>query len=46
MDPFVGSGTTVAVAQKHKRSGIGIELNPDYIKLASRRIEKAQPRMI
>lgn len=32
LDPFVGSGTTVLVAAKFGRHGIGIDLNPDYIK--------------
>ena len=29
LDPFAGSGTTLAVAVEHKRSAIGIELNDD-----------------
>lgn len=33
LDPFHGSGTTGMVAEKHGRSYIGIELNPDYIAL-------------
>lgn len=28
------------------RSGIGIELNPDYAALARKRIDQVQPRMI
>jgi DNA modification methylase len=39
LDPFCGSGTTGAVAVKHGRDFIGIELNPDYIELAKKRIE-------
>ena len=38
LDPFCGSGTTGVVALRHRRSFIGIELNPDYIRLARRRI--------
>ena len=38
LDPFCGSGTTGVVALRHGRSFIGIELNPDYIELARRRI--------
>lgn len=34
LDPFVGSGTTVRVANAMNRSGIGIELNPDFCKYA------------
>ena len=40
LDPFVGSGTTLLVAQRLGRSGIGIELNPDYCAMASRRIDR------
>lgn len=46
LDPFLGSGTTLAVAKEWGRSGIGIELNPDYAALARQRIGQAQPRMI
>ena len=38
MDPFCGSGTTGVVALRHGRSFIGIELNPEYVELARRRI--------
>jgi len=38
LDPFCGSGTTGLVALKHSRKFIGIELNPEYIKLANERI--------
>src|SRR5690606_6336974 len=42
LDPFVGSGTTLLVAQRLGRSGIGIELNLDYCAIASRRIDREQ----
>lgn len=38
LDPFAGSGTTLAVSEKLGRDSIGIELNPDYIKLAKERV--------
>jgi len=38
MDIFMGSGTTAVVAQKLNRNYIGIELNPEYIKIAENRI--------
>jgi len=41
LDPFLGSGTTAAVALKHGRKAIGLELNPDYVELAIERIQKS-----
>lgn len=41
LDPFNGSGTTGEVALKHGRNYIGLELNPDYAKLAEHRITDA-----
>jgi len=42
LDPFFGSGTVGMVAKKNGRGFIGIELNPDYIKLAKKRINKVE----
>jgi DNA modification methylase len=39
LDPFMGSGTTGAVAKKLGRNFIGIEKNKDYVKIAKNRIE-------
>ncbi len=38
LDPFLGSGTTLMVANHHGRNGIGIELNEEYEKLIADRI--------
>ena len=49
LDPFVGSGTTVATAIKLGRKGIGIDLNIKYLtENARQRIAEAQmqPRLI
>ena len=43
LDPFMGSGTTAIVAKKLNRNFIGIELNPEYIKIAETRIKKECP---
>ena len=42
LDPFLGSGTTIAVARQLGRHGIGCELNPEYVKLARDRIGRAE----
>jgi len=39
LDPFIGSGTTGLVALRANRSFIGFELNPEYIKLAEKRLK-------
>jgi DNA modification methylase len=41
LDPFMGSGTTAAVAVEHGRQFIGCELNTDYKLLQDERIDKA-----
>lgn len=38
LDPFLGSGTTLAVAKRLGRNGIGVELNPEYAQIAETRI--------
>ncbi len=45
LDPFTGSGTTGAVARTLGRDFIGCELNPEYVKLAEKRIGHAQPAL-
>lgn len=41
LDPFAGSGTTLAVALKLKRKAVGIELNKKYVeKIIKPRLEK------
>lgn len=40
LDPFNGSGTTGAVSVEYGRNYIGIELNPEYVMMAERRISK------
>lgn len=41
LDPFAGSGTTGVVALARGRHFVGIELNPDYLDIAERRIARA-----
>ena len=39
LDPFFGAGTTGLVALKQNKQFIGIELNPEYIKIAEARLK-------
>lgn len=39
LDPFMGSGTTNAVAQRMMRNSIGIEIQPDYYNMVKKNIE-------
>ncbi len=43
LDPFFGTGTTGAVAERLGRQWIGIEKEPRYVEIARRRIEAVQP---
>jgi len=46
LDPFFGSGTTGEVSIKHNRNFVGIELNPEYIKIAEKRLSEVQLELI
>ena len=39
LDPFFGAGTTGLVALKQNKKFLGIELNPEYIKIAKARLK-------
>jgi len=43
LDPFFGTGTTGAVARRLGRRWIGIEREPDYVKVARERIDSTLP---
>lgn len=45
-DPFMGSGTTAAVARKLGRHYLGYELKPEYVKLAENRLDGIAEDMI
>lgn len=39
LDPFMGSGTVAVIARDLNRSSIGIELNPEYVKIIKKRLQ-------
>lgn len=46
LDPFSGAGTTGIAAKKHNRNAILIELNPKYIEIAKKRLQKTFGELI
>lgn len=42
LDPFMGAGTVAVAAIRNGRNYVGIELNPEYCKLAEKRIEEVK----
>jgi len=44
LDPFMGSGTTAVVAERLGRDWLGIELKPEYVEMATQRIEAERAR--
>jgi DNA modification methylase len=41
-DPFMGTGTTLVAARQQGHSGVGIDLNGDYCRIAKRRISDTE----
>jgi site-specific DNA-methyltransferase (adenine-specific) len=42
MDPFMGSGTTLTVANRMKRNSIGIDILPEYYEIVKKRIQPVE----
>tara|TARA_R110000868_G_scaffold101057_1_gene278209 strand:- start:9540 stop:10343 length:804 start_codon:yes stop_codon:yes gene_type:complete len=40
LDPFSGSGTTAKMAKHNGRRFIGIEINPEYVEIANKRLQQ------
>lgn len=45
LDPYLGSGTTAQTATWYGRDAVGVELNPEYVAIAERRIQ-TMPRCL
>lgn len=43
LDPFIGSGTTAVAAKQLGRGCIGIEVAPEYVAIAARRVREDAP---
>jgi DNA modification methylase len=43
LDPFAGSGTTLVVAHQMERNSIGIEIDPEYVKIIEERLKRLRP---
>lgn len=43
VDPFLGSGTTAVVARRLGRRFAGVDLNPEYVRLALKRLDRERP---
>jgi len=44
LDPFAGSGAALVACAEQGRSGVGIELNPRYARVAARRTKGLEPQ--
>jgi DNA modification methylase len=42
LDPFAGTGTTLAVCEELERNYIGIEINPELVKICEQRLEETK----
>lgn len=42
LDPFIGSGTTAVVAERLGRDWLGIELRPEFVRVAEERVQAAR----
>jgi site-specific DNA-methyltransferase (adenine-specific) len=40
LDPFCGTGTTMIASLRHGRDSIGIDIDPEYCRMAARYLKK------
>lgn len=43
VDPFAGSGSTLVAAERLGKIGLGLEISPEYVAIASRRLAQPLP---
>ncbi len=46
LDPFIGTGTTAIAAKKLGRKFIGVDIDPKYVEITSRKLEVEHPTII
>ena len=46
LDPFLGSGTTLAAAATWRRNGVGVEINPGFCDLAAERLAAMESKLL
>ena len=46
LDPFAGAGTTLLVADRLGRNAVGVEVNPEYVRMAQKRITNDAPLFV
>jgi len=46
LDPFAGSGSTLIACKNLNRNYIGMELDPEYIKICEARLKETQPKLL
>lgn len=46
LDPFIGTGTTAVAAKRLGRKYIGIDIDPKYVEITNKKLEKIEPTVI
>jgi len=45
LDPFCGTGTTMVAAMQCNRNSVGIEIDPEYCRMAARRLQREKQNL-
>ncbi len=46
LDPFIGTGTTAIAAKRLGRRFIGIDIDPNYVEITKKKLQKTNPTML